>query len=138
MLIKKPDLRVLYAQSVIRGGGQGKRIVCLPGKATTGGIVVNPTSNKPAVLMVPDSVTNAEGEACKSISVPAAEIEDDVAVRVTAPYDGISQFRNVIVLDFSGGPAPVTSTPTSTATATGTATVTRTSTATATATLMPV
>jgi hypothetical protein len=119
VLVKEPDLRVLYAQTVIRGGGQGKLTVCLTGEAYAGGVVVTLASSDPATLAVPATATIAAGRACVSVNAAAAEVTTDTAVRVTAGFDGATVADDTIVRDF---PVPVSPTVTATSTATATAT----------------
>lgn len=133
VFVREADLRVLYAQTVVRAGGQGRFTVCLTGEAPAGGAVVVLVSSVPTTLPVPATITVPAGEACVSFAAEAAAVTSDVPVTVTAAYDGRSRSADTIVRDLPG-PIPATSTPTATATATETATATATATATETAT----
>ena len=132
--IREPRLRVIYAQTVIRGGGEGKITVCLNGRTAGGGVTVNLSTDKPSILSVPATIFIPEGEGCAQLDANAADVEGEIPVRVTASYDGRTRFRDTRVRDFPSG-ATATPTVTGTPTATGTATETATVTATATPTM---
>jgi hypothetical protein len=136
VLVRAPRLRSLSAQSVMRGGGQGKVTVCLTGRAPAGGISINVTSNRPSVLFLPGPVTISPGSGCRSLIVEVADVSRDVPVVVTARYDGATRSDGTIVRDLSSEP-PATATPTNTPTATNTPTSTSTPTATSTSTPLP-
>ena len=127
--IRQPGLKVIYVQSVIRGGGQGKVTVCLTGRTAAGGVTVALSSSDPATLPVPATVLVPFDRACVSFNVTASTVTEETAVRITATYRGTVRFRDTRVRDL---PPAATATPTNTPTETATATETSTSTATAT------
>ena len=119
LMILEPRLRVLYLQSVIRGGGQGRITVCLTGAAPSGGTTVNLASMTTLAggvvspLDVPLTITIPAGEGCLSIAVDAAAVSGDTPVTVTASYGPRVRSADAIVRDFAGPPPP-TATATST------------------------
>ena len=100
-VVKEPYLSSLSVQSVIRAGGQGKITVRISGVAPSGGIVVSLNSNRPSVLTVPATVTIPAGAAGKSIVVNAAMVSSEVAVNVSASYDGIKITKPTVVRKMS-------------------------------------
>ncbi len=140
LLLKAPRLRALHVQSVIRGGGQGKVTVCIHGEAPTGGTAVELTSDTPGVLASPGTVVIPEEKGCLSVIVPAAAVEGDVPVGITAALAGGELSGTTIVRDLEVDPTPTmtaTEAPTETPTEVPTSTPTETPTNTATATSTP-
>lgn len=149
--IREPRLQVIYAQTIIRGGGQGKITVCLTGRTTSGGITVALSSSDPATLSVPATILVPFDKACVSFNVTASTVKVETPIRITASYRGTSRFRDTRVRNLDGSPTATatatgtvssgspgaTATNTATATATGTPTETATSTATGTPTETP-
>jgi hypothetical protein len=95
--VKEPYLSSLSLQTVIRAGGEGKLTVRLSGIAPSGGIVVALAASPSAYLTLPSSVTISAGAAGKTLIFPAAMVEDEEAVTVTASYDGRSVSKPTVV-----------------------------------------
>jgi hypothetical protein len=96
-VVKEPYLSSLSVQTVIRAGGQGKITVRISGIAPSGGIVVSLNSNRPSILQAPATVTIPAGAAGKSIVVNASMVSSEVAVNVSAYYDGIKITKPTVV-----------------------------------------
>lgn len=131
--IKAPELSELSVQSRIRAGGLGKITVRLSGRAPAGGVSIDLNSNRPSIFDPASAVTIAGGASSVSLNVPAADVAEDVAVRVTARLDDRTLTEDTIVRNYSD---PIDPTPTASPSPTE-AVATETSTATMTATVAP-
>jgi len=116
--IKEPFHSSLSLQSVIRAGGQGRVTVRLSGRAPTGGITVQLSTDRSDKFALPTSVTVLEGAASAILKVNATDQLPDVPISVTSHYQKGSinntYTKNAIIRHFD------TSTPTPTPTATST------------------
>ena len=114
--ILRPNLSSISVQNPIQSGSQGKIIVRLSGFAPEGGVTVRMNSSRPSVLPMPSTIYFAPVKPNVTIHAPAAVVNKDVTVKVTATYRGM-QIAKLTVVRKSDASAE---SPTATATATAT------------------
>ena len=96
-VVKKPYLSSLSVQTVTRAGGNGKVTPRISGPAPAGGVKVTLSASPGGILSLPITATIPAGATAVYLAVPASLIDTEVAVTVTASWDGKTISKSTLV-----------------------------------------
>jgi hypothetical protein len=101
VIVKEPYLSSMSVQTVIRAGGYGKVTPRISGPAPAGGVTVTLSVNPSGYLNVPVTAVIPAGQTAVYLKVPASMVDSEVAVTVTASYDGRTISKPTVVRKMS-------------------------------------